>query len=60
MIVSDNGTAFTGNAILRWADQSRVAWHDIAPRNPTSSAPSPAAHPAPKSNADRSSELRIG
>jgi len=131
MIVSDNGTEFTSNAILRWADQSRVEWHYIAPgkptqnafiesfngrlrdellnetlfttlaqvrvllgrwradyndarphsrlgwqtpaefartfprretalRNPTSSAPSPAAHPAPKGNPNRQSELRTG
>ena len=26
-IVSDNGTEFTSNAILRWADESRVGWH---------------------------------
>ena len=131
MIVSDNGTEFTSNAILSWADQSRVEWHYIAPgkpiqnafiesfngrlrdellnetlfttlaqarallrrwradyndarphsrlgwqtpsefartfprretalRNPTSSAPSPAAHPAPKGNRSRRSELRTG
>lgn len=131
MIVSDNGTEFTSNAILSWADQSRVEWHYIAPgkpiqnafiesfngrlrdellnetlfttlpqarallgrwradyndtrphsrlgwqtpaefartfprretalRNPTSSAPSPAAHPAPKSNPNRQSKLRTG
>lgn len=30
MIVRDNGTEFTSNAILRWADQSRVEWHYIA------------------------------
>ena len=131
MIVSDNGTEFTSNAILRWADQSRVEWHYIAPgkpiqnafiesfngrlrdellnetlfttlaqarvllsrwradyndarphsglgwqtpaefartfprretalRNPTSSAPSPAAHPAPQGNPNGQSELRTG
>jgi putative transposase len=131
MIVSDNGTEFTSNAILRWADQSRVEWHYIAPgkpiqnafiesfngrlrdellnetlfttlaqarallsrwradyndarphsglgwqtpaefartfprretalRNPTSSAPSPTAHPAPQGNPNRQSELRTG
>lgn len=31
MVVSDNGSAFTSNAILTWADQSRVPWHYIAP-----------------------------
>lgn len=131
MIVSDNGTEFTSNAILRWADQSRVEWHYIAPgkpiqnafiesfngrlrdellnetlfttlvqarallgrwradyndtrphsrlgwqtpaefartfprretalRSPTSSAPSPAAHIAPKGNPNRQSELGTG
>ncbi len=131
MIVSDNGTEFTSNAILSWADRSRVEWHYIAPgkptqnafiesfngrlrdellnetlfttlaqvrallgrwradynesrphsrlgwqtpaefartfprretalRNPTSSAPSPAAHPAPKDNPNRRSEFRTG
>ena len=29
MIVSDNGTEFTSNAILRWADEMRVDWHYI-------------------------------
>ena len=27
MVVSDNGTELTSNAILTWADQSRVVWH---------------------------------
>lgn len=31
MVVSDNGSELTSNAILTWADQSRVAWHYIAP-----------------------------
>jgi putative transposase len=31
MVVSDNGSEFTSNAILTWTDQSRVAWHYIAP-----------------------------
>jgi putative transposase len=30
MVVSDNGSELTSNAILTWADQSRVAWHYIA------------------------------
>jgi putative transposase len=34
MIVSDNGSKLTSNAILAWADQARVAWHDIAPGKP--------------------------
>ena len=31
MVVSDNGTELTSDAILTWADRSRVAWHYIAP-----------------------------
>lgn len=27
MIVSDNGSEFTSNAILSWADRNRVEWH---------------------------------
>ena len=30
MVVSDNGSELTSNAILTWADHSRVAWHYIA------------------------------
>jgi putative transposase len=33
-IVSDNGTEFTSNAILAWADEIRVGWHYIAPGKP--------------------------
>ena len=33
-IVSDNGSEFTSNAILAWADQNRVEWHYIAPGKP--------------------------
>jgi putative transposase len=33
-IVSDNGTEFTSNAILQWADRSGVNWHYIAPGKP--------------------------
>ena len=33
-IVSDNGTELTSNAILCWADQSKVGWHYIAPGKP--------------------------
>ncbi|SMX56335.1 protein of unknown function; Putative transposase (fragment) [Bradyrhizobium sp. ORS 285] len=32
--MSDNGSQLTSNAILTWADQSRVAWHYIAPGKP--------------------------
>lgn len=34
MIVSDNGSEFTSNAILGWADVARVEWHYIAPGKP--------------------------
>lgn len=38
MIVSDNGTELTSNAILRWADDHKIAWHYIAPGKPTQNA----------------------
>jgi putative transposase len=38
MIVSDNGSELTSNAILTWADQTRVEWHYIAPGKPTQNA----------------------
>ncbi|MCP1758543.1 putative transposase [Bradyrhizobium elkanii] len=38
MVVSDNGSEFTGNAILTWADRNRVAWHYIAPGKPMQNA----------------------
>lgn len=34
MIVSDNGSESTSNAILAWADTARVEWHYIAPGKP--------------------------
>ena len=34
MVVSDNGTEFTSNAILNWADAARVDWHYIEPGKP--------------------------
>lgn len=34
MIVSDNGSELTSNAILTWADQAHVEWHYIAPGKP--------------------------
>ena len=34
MIVSDNGTELTSNAILDWCAAHQVAWHYIAPGNP--------------------------
>jgi len=37
-IVSDNGTEMTSNAILSWADQTKVGWHYIAPGKPMQNA----------------------
>jgi transposase InsO family protein len=34
LIVSDNGTEFTSNAMLAWTSEHRVAWHFIAPGKP--------------------------
>ena len=34
MIVSDNGTEFTSNAILGWAKEHKLEWHYIAPAKP--------------------------
>ena len=34
MIVSDNGTELTPNAILTWADDMQIGWHHIAPGKP--------------------------
>ena len=34
MIVSDNGTELTCNAILKWAEANDVEWHYIAPGKP--------------------------
>jgi len=38
MIVSDNGSELTSNAILIWADLARVEWHYIAPGKPMQNA----------------------
>jgi transposase InsO family protein len=35
MIVSDNGTEFTSNAVLAWSGDVGVEWHYIAPGRPT-------------------------
>ena len=35
MIVSDNGTEPTSNAVLAWSGQAGVDWHYIAPGKPT-------------------------
>ena len=34
MVVSDNGTELTSNAILKWQEERKVEWHYIAPRKP--------------------------
>lgn len=34
MIVSDNGTEFTSNAMLQWQEERKVEWHYIAPGKP--------------------------
>lgn len=38
MIVSDNGTELTSNAVLRWAADQRIEWHYIAPGKPMQNA----------------------
>ena len=34
LIVSDNGTELTSNAILAWQEEHRIGWHYIAPGKP--------------------------
>jgi putative transposase len=34
MVVSDNGTELTSNAILTWQQDQKVEWHCIAPGRP--------------------------
>ena len=34
MVVSDNGTELTSNAILKWQEDRQVEWHYIAPGKP--------------------------
>ena len=34
MVVSDNGTELTSNAILKWQQDHAVEWHYIAPGKP--------------------------
>jgi transposase InsO family protein len=34
MIVSDDGTEFTSNAVLAWAQENKITWHFIAPGKP--------------------------
>ncbi|MBB3522186.1 transposase InsO family protein [Rhizobium sp. BK456] len=38
MIVSDDGSEFTSNAILQWTDRTKVEWHYIAPGKPIQNA----------------------
>ena len=38
MIVSDNGTELTSNAVLTWTQDTGVQWHYIAPGKPTQNA----------------------
>jgi putative transposase len=38
MIMPDNGTEFTSNAILSWASKKRIDWHYIAPGKPIQNA----------------------
>jgi putative transposase len=38
MIVSDNGTEFTSNAVLSWASAMAIDWHYIAPGKPIQNA----------------------
>jgi putative transposase len=37
-VVSDNDTELTSMAILRWSEERRVDWHDIAPGKPQQNA----------------------
>jgi putative transposase len=34
MIISDNGTEFTSNALLAWQEEKEIEWHYIAPGKP--------------------------
>jgi putative transposase len=34
LLVSDNGTEFTSNALLAWSAETGIAWHYIAPGKP--------------------------
>jgi putative transposase len=38
MVVSDNGTELTSNAILKWQEDRKVEWHYIAPGKPMQNA----------------------
>ena len=34
MVVSDNGTVLTSNAMLKWQEDRKFDWHYIAPGKP--------------------------
>ena len=38
MIVSDNGTELTSNAVLQWCGEAKVEWHYTTPGKPTQNA----------------------
>ena len=38
MIVSDNGTELTSNAVLQWCSDAKVEWHYTTPGKPTQNA----------------------
>ena len=38
MIVSDNGTELTSNAVLAWSEETGIEWHYIAPGKPMQNA----------------------
>jgi putative transposase len=38
MIVSDNGTELTSNAVLEWCSEARIEWHYTTPGKPTENA----------------------
>ena len=38
MIVSDNGTELTSNAVLAWCGETRIEWHYTTPGKPTQNA----------------------
>jgi Integrase core domain len=38
MIVSDNGTELTSNAVLEWCGEAKIEWHYTAPGKPTQNA----------------------
>jgi putative transposase len=38
MIVSDNGTELTSNAVLAWCEQAGIGWHYTTPGKPTQNA----------------------